>query len=429
MSQPILRIVPPNALPTLDRAPVIPEAREQAQTIIDDVRKERIAALARYADAFDGVSIGEPLVRSRQALDAARDALNPKTRRVLETTAERIRTFAEVQKSALQPAEIEIPGGAAGHTISAVDVAGCYAPGGRFPLPSTVLMTAVTARVAGVKKIWVASPRPTAETLAAASVAGADGLLTVGGAQAIAAMAYGVGLDPCDVIVGPGNRWVTAAKQILSGVVGIDMLAGPSELVVLADDSANPAWVAADLLGQAEHDTDALPILVTPSESLLAAVQNELAVQIEGLPTAETARAAVRQGFAVPVADLSEGTRVCDALAPEHLQIMTKDAQAVASACRHYGGIFIGAGSAEVIGDYGAGPNHTLPTGRAARYTGGLSVFDFLRVRTWLRIDDPVSAQPLYEDAEALADLEGLRAHARAATLRHPGGLQPGNKS
>ncbi len=241
-------------------------------------------------------------------------------------------------------------------------------------------MTAVTARAAGVAEVWVASPRPASVTLAAAAVAGADAVLAVGGAQAIAALAYGAGPVPaCDVVVGPGNRWVTAAKKLVAGDVGIDMLAGPSELVVLADDTADPATVAADLLAQAEHDPDALPVLVTPSPALADAVDAELERQLADLPTRDVAEAALDHGFTVVTADLDEAIRVCDVLAPEHLQVLTDDAHAVAERLEHWGGLFIGAASAEVFGDYGVGPNHTLPTGGVARFKGGLSVLDFLQ--------------------------------------------------
>jgi phosphoribosyl-ATP pyrophosphohydrolase/phosphoribosyl-AMP cyclohydrolase/histidinol dehydrogenase len=282
-------------------------------------------------------------------------------------------------------------------------------------------MTAVTARAAGVREVWVASPRPAPITLAAAAVAGADALLAAGGAHAIAALAYGIGgSPPCDVVVGPGNRWVTAAKKLVAGDVGIDMLAGPSELVVLADRSADPELVAADLLAQAEHDPDALPILVATDAGLADAVDAALARQLDGLPTRDTAAAALANGFAVVVDGLDEAVAVCDRLAPEHLQVLTEDADGVAARLAHWGGLFIGAGSAEVFGDYGIGPNHTLPTGGVARFKGGLSVLDFLRVRTWLRMEGPADGAVL-SDAAALARLEGLEAHARAAERRRDG--------
>ena len=188
---------------------------------------------------------------------------------VLTRTADRIRTFAEAQRKSLNDMTMKIPGGEAGHTVTPVNAAGCYAPGGRYPLPSSVLMTALTARAAGVPQVWVASPRPAVATLAAAHIAGADGLIAIGGAQAIGAMAYGVGMPPCDVIVGPGNKWVTAAKSLVSGICGIDMLAGPSEVLVIADNTADADVIAADLLAQAEHDPDARPILISTDETLV----------------------------------------------------------------------------------------------------------------------------------------------------------------
>jgi phosphoribosyl-ATP pyrophosphohydrolase/phosphoribosyl-AMP cyclohydrolase/histidinol dehydrogenase len=297
-----------------------------------------------------------------------------------------------------------------------IERAGCYAPGGRFPLPSSVLMAVVTARAAGVAEVWVASPRPAQVTLAAAFVAGADALLAVGGAQAIGALAFGAGEVPaCDAIVGPGNRWVTAAKQRVAGHVAIDMLAGPSELVVLSDDTGDPVLIAADLLAQAEHDTDALPVLVSLDPTLPERVRVELAKQIETLPTAETARAALIQGFAVIEPDLERAVAIVDTLAPEHLQILLADPGLAADRVRHAGALFLGPKSAEVLGDYGAGPNHVLPTSRGARSRAGLSVFTFLRIRTWMELSDPAEVA---RDAAALARLEGLEAHARAADLR-----------
>lgn len=295
--------------------------------------------------------------------------------------------------------------------------AGCYAPGGRFPLPSSVLMTAVTARVAGVSDVWVASPKPTQVTLAAASVAKADALLAVGGAQAIGAFTYGAGLlQPRDVIAGPGNRWVTAAKQLVAGSVAIDMLAGPSELVVIADDSADARVIAADLLAQAEHDTDALPILITTSVGLADAVDRALEEQLATLPTKAIATAAIANGFCVLAKDFDEAACASDVLAPEHLELQVSDIAGLRAKLNAFGALFLGAGAAEVFGDYGVGPNHVLPTGGSARFTGGLSVLTFLRVRTWLAMDHASPA--LIDDVARLARLEGLEAHARAAEAR-----------
>lgn len=415
----MLRRVQAQEVPDLRRDPVDAQTLEQAAQLIEQVRMGGDGALRQLATRFGDIAEGAPMVVSRRELEAALARLPADKRAVLERTAARVKAFAEAQRQALTSVEVPIPGGVAGHDVAPVEVAGCYAPGGRFPLPSSVIMTAVTARAAGCSTVWVASPKPTDETLAAAAIAGADALLAVGGAQAIAALAHGTATIPaCDAIVGPGNRWVTAAKQLVAGRVRIDMLAGPSELVVLADAHADPVTVAADLLAQAEHDPDALPILVTPSEALADAVDAELTRQLDDLPTAETARAAVSQGFTVLVGDLSEGVVTCNKLAPEHLEVLTANAQDLVEHLHHYGGLFVGEGAAEVLGDYGAGPNHTLPTGGTARSFAGLSVLNFLRVRTWMRIDALDAAQPLVEDAVALARMEGLEGHARSAERR-----------
>ena len=395
------------------------ETMARAAQIVEEIRTEGEPALVRWAQELGDLKPGGALIIDKAGLAEALAQLAPSAREVLERGAQRVRCFAAAQRQALGTLEVAIPGGAAGHEILAVKAAGCYAPGGRFPLPSTVLMTAVTARVAGVEAVWVASPRPTIETLAAAAIAEADGVLAVGGAQAVAALAFGVGGVPaCDVVVGPGNRWVTAAKQRLVGRIGIDMLAGPTELLVLADESADPALIAADLLAQAEHDVDAMPVLVTTSAPLVEAVEEQLALQLVKLGTRETAEVALASGFAVVVASVDEAIAVADSLAPEHLQIAMREAAGVAARSSHAGALFIGEGSAEVLGDYCAGPNHTLPTLGGARQRGGLSVFDFLRIRTWLRIDDRGAAAELYTDAAAMAAMEGLDGHRAAAQRR-----------
>ena len=395
---------------------VDPSALVQAQEIVEDVRTRGMDAVVEWAEKLGDIQPGAPVTLGPAEMKQALDALAPERRALLERTADRIKRFASAQRDSIQGLSLDVPGGQAGHRVMALPAAGCYAPGGRFPLPSSVLMTAVTARAAGVPEVWVASPRPAPETIAAAAIAGADGLLCVGGAQAIAALAYGVGdLPACAVVVGPGNRWVTAAKYLVSQHVRIDMLAGPSELLVIADDTGDAATIASDLLAQAEHDVDAIPILVTTSAALADAVDAELAEQLQTLPTAETARAALENGFTVIVDSIDAAVAISDRLAPEHLQVLTRNAPDVAARCLSYGGIFIGERSAEVMGDYGAGPNHTLPTGGTARHTGGLSVFDFLAVRTWLQLESP---QELAADAAALGRIEGLEAHARAADRR-----------
>lgn len=398
---------------------VLPEALEVAQPIVRAVKERGEAALREYAERFGEIAKGADLVIGRDALRGALEGLPRDDRARLERVAARIRGFAEAQRAALNDVEVTIPGGCAGHHVSPVERAGCYAPGGRYPLPSSVLMTAVTARVAGVSSVWVASPKPSAVTLAAAAVAGAEAVLAAGGAHGIAALAHGAGPVPaCDVIVGPGNRYVTAAKHLVSGNVRIDQLAGPSELVVLADAAADPALVAADLIAQAEHDPDALPVLVTTDEDLVAAVNRELARQLMDLPTAGIATPALAHGGAVVARSLEDAIEACDLIAPEHLEVIMERAEAVAARLGTYGGLFVGAGAAEVLGDYGAGPNHVLPTGGSARSRGGLSVLDFVRVNTWMRIDDPEAAGGLVDDAMWLAGVEGLEGHRRAGGRR-----------
>ncbi len=395
------------------------ETLSQAQEIVDDVRRRGADALRAYGARLDGLTPEEPLVRERAELEAAVAELAVERRDLLERCADRIRRFADAQRGCLTDLSYEIPGGRTGHTVLPLERAGCYVPGGRYPLVSSMLMTVVTARAAGVERVWAASPRPSAVMCAAAGVAGADALLTAGGAHAVAALAYGAGPVPaCDVVVGPGNRWVTAAKYVVSADVRIDMLAGPSELLVFADDSADPVLVAADLLAQAEHDVDARPILVTTCPSLLDDVDRELARQLERLPARGTAAEALAGGFAVCVRDVEEAIVVCNEIAPEHLELHVRDVDEVVPKIRRCGCLFIGSGSPEALGDYVAGPNHTLPTGGTARFASGLSVQNFLRQQTWIRYDAAGGAEALLEDAAAVARLEKLEAHARSAELR-----------
>ena len=418
MTAAILKTIDAAQLPSARRGPVDAEAVATVRPIIEAIETDGEIALRRYAEQLDGLSPGAPLIVSKGRLTDALGQIEAGDRELLERVAGRIRSFAQTQRSALGNVDRSIPGGSTGHQIAPVDRAGCYAPGGRHSLPSSVLMTAIPARVAGASEVIVASPNPAPITLAAAAAAEADAVLAVGGAQAIAAMATGVGVGRCDVIAGPGNRYVTAVKYLLSDRVRIDMLAGPSELVVLADSTADAGLVAADLLAQAEHDPDARCALVATDRKLIDAVNAELAEQLSSLATADVAREALAGSFAVLAADVNEAAALCDQIAPEHLALHVAEAGAVAERVRHFGALFIGPMAAEVLGDYTAGPNHTLPTGGAARYTGGLSVLDFLRVRTWVRIDDAAAAEPLIADAEALAELEGLDAHAKSAARR-----------
>jgi phosphoribosyl-ATP pyrophosphohydrolase/phosphoribosyl-AMP cyclohydrolase/histidinol dehydrogenase len=403
----------------LDLTSALDDILPQAQRIVQDVRLGKDAALRNYSERFGDIAPSQPLIIERAGLLDALNSLNEEDRAILERTAARIRRFAEAQRASLSDLSIEVDGGFAGHTVMPLERAACYAPGGRYPLPSSVLMTAITARVAGVGTVWVASPKPSIHTLAAAAIAGADTVLAVGGAHAIAAMAYGTEtIARFDIIVGPGNRWVTAAKQIVSSSVKIDMLAGPSELAVCADNSADPILVAADLLAQAEHDPDARVILITLDSTLLNKVQREIEAQLEELSTCHIASESIGKSIAVIVNDLEQMSAVCNALAPEHLslQLDRNAIKTIRPLLRNYGGLFIGAGSAEVLGDYGIGPNHVLPTQATARVRGGLAVFDFVKIQTWLNVSR--ISQLLSDDIRALAQMEGLDAHSRSMAIR-----------
>ena len=408
----------PNTVRRAQQMAVDKETQNIARSIVTNVREGGDLALIEYIQQFEN-RMPKQLMLAQGDLAKAFERLPRDVQSLLQRTAKRIETFAQAQKNCVTGLSTPIEGGIAGHDVAPVDSAACYAPGGRFPLPSSVLMTALTARVAGVTNVYVVTPADADIMLGAAYVAGADGLIQAGGAHAVAAVAYGTESVPAvDVVVGPGNRWVTAAKSIVSGDVGIDMLAGPSELLVVADETACPETVAADLLAQAEHDPDARPILVTQTASVIGAVNRAIDAQLKLLSTAEIARAALANGGAFLCESDDEVIRVVNTIAPEHLELIGPKAERLSKFIRHYGGLFIGCNAAEVLGDYGAGPNHTLPTGGTARFSGGLSVFNFLRIRTWMRIDNIGDAASMIKDAEALANLEGLSGHARAAKCR-----------
>ena len=409
----------------LYRPAVTEETRASTNSIVQAVKREGEKELIRLSVQFgDLASPSTPYTYTKPQLKQAYESLPQDTQELLQRSAARVKSFAQAQRNSLDNCMSTIPGGNAGHTILPLSSAGCYAPGGRYPLPSSVLMTAIPAKLAGCSSVVVCSPSPSDVTLAAAHVAEADFFFAVGGAQAIAAMAYGAGPIPrCDVVVGPGNKWVTAAKSIVSGEgVAIDMLAGPSEVLVLADDTADAKLVAADLIAQAEHDEAAASVLVSTSSSLVKRVEEEIALQLAAL-SADVNRAVAtaslsQNGMAILVESIEEGVKISDRLAPEHLEIHTVKPALVAAECSNYGAVFIGSNAAEVTGDYCAGPNHVLPTGGTARCMAGLSVFTFLRARTWMSIYDAEGALPLYQDAVALAKAEGLVGHGAAASAR-----------
>jgi histidinol dehydrogenase len=398
----------------------MPSVRE----ILSDVRARGDEAVREYTLQFEGVTLGELRIGAEE-MDAAYEQLDGETTSALEQAADHIRRFAERQKQQLMDFEYEIqPGVFAGQRVVPVERVGVYVPGGRYPLASSVLMCGVPAAVAGVEETALCSP-PTYQgtvhpaILVAARVAGVDELYRIGGVQAIAAMAYGTEtVSTVDKVVGPGNRYVTEAKRLVFGTVGIDFVAGPSEILVLADDSANPAFVAADLLAQAEHDVDAVSVLVTTSAGLASAVNAEVEAQAAELSTGELISQALRANGVLVVAEsLDEAIEIANRKAPEHLQLLVARPEECIDKLRNYGTLFVGPYSAVALGDYSSGLNHTLPTNGAARYTGGLSVMDYLKVQTTLRVerDGLACIGPV---AQQLAQTEGLVAHARSVGLR-----------
>ena len=408
------------------RSPVEdPETLRVVDRILDDVRLRGDAAVLAWSERFDGVR-PDPLEVTSDRMAAAVQQMPADVAQALHTAATHIREFAVRQRDLIRDAMFELRAGVrAGWHVVPVDRVGIYVPGGRYPLPSTVLMTAIPARVAGVREIVLCSP-PSVQgdvhpaVLAAAHVAGVDRVFRIGGVQAIAAMAFGTESVPrVDMIVGPGNRYVVAAKQRVYGHVGIDLPAGPTELMVIADETAPVRWVAADLIAQAEHDTDAVPVVVATSASWLTALQVEIERQLADLPTAPTARTALeRHGIQVLVHTLEDAAVCANAMAPEHLEVMVADPNRLVPQLRHYGTLFIGPLSATAFGDYSSGLNHTLPTGGCARFRGGLSVLDFLKVQTVLEVM-PQGLTVLADPAVRLAELEGLIGHARSIRCRN----------
>lgn len=392
--------------------------------ILHDVRERGDAALIERTLQFDRCQL-HMLTVPQSELRAAWEALDAADRDALAHAAANVRAFAEAQMRHIHPFSLEIePGVFAGQRVVPVDRAACYVPGGRYPLPSTVLMTVLPAVVAGVAEVIVLSPpgadgRPNRYVLAAAHLAGATAVHPLGGVQAIAAAAYGTeSVAPCNLIVGPGNSWVTEAKRQVFGRVGIDALAGPSEVLVLCDATSDLAKVAADLLAQAEHDPDAHALAVTDDRQVAEALCIEVARQLAILPTrAVAAQSLAAHGLVAVVADRAAMVAAANARAPEHLEICTHHPEELAAQCTSYGGLFVGGDAAEVLGDYCTGPSHVLPTLGAGRYTGGLSVHTFLKILS-TQSARPGAVQGLARTAAHLARIEGLEGHARAADLR-----------
>ena len=399
--------------------------KRQAATDLPDVSRllERVrvggdTALRRIAAEMGDAPFAEI---PRAQWQAAYGSLDARTRSALRFVRDAIRRCSREQMRSLRAFTYRRNGIVIRQRIAPIEAVGVYVPGGRYPLPSSALMTVVPARVAGSKEIVACTPRPAPITLAALHLAGADRLFVIGGAHAIAAMAYGTRSIPAvDKIVGPGNAYVAAAKRALTGICGFDLLAGPSELMIIASDGCDPSMAATDLLAQAEHDADAKLWLVTASRRLARAVNQRLAALLEALPHDAIARRSLAAGTIVVDPGLRHAARLADAIAPEHLQLQGRRAEALAASIRHCGTLIVGAKSGAVYGDYAAGPDHVLPTAGSARFSGGLSPLDFIRIRMEQRA--PAAVDPkLVRACARMADAEGLTAHRLAALAR----LQP----
>jgi histidinol dehydrogenase len=382
-------------------------------TIASDGDRGLQAVAARLGDKAP-----KKLVLDAAAIAALESRLPASTREVLLAAATNIRRFGEGVVGACKNIEVEFSEYSAGFELRPVRRAACYIPGGRYPLPSTALMTAVTAAVAGVKNIAVVSPKLCDEILYAGSLAGVSEFHEIGGAQAVAAMALGTeSIEAADLIVGPGNAYVTEAKRQLYGQVGIDMLAGPSEVAIIADSGANPEWLALDLLAQAEHDPDSRVYLLTDSAQVadsVAAIMPSLIERIAGLP--EYIGSVLAASAIVVLSHLSECAAVSDMIAPEHLELQVAEPSRLKQQVTCYGALFMGYTATVPFGDYMAGPNHTLPTNRSARFAGGLSPLTFMRGQTWLNVRPGASG--LASNTAAFAAIEGLLAHEAAARAR-----------
>ncbi len=392
--------------------------------IIDNVRTRGDAALIDYTRQFDGLDVAQmsDLILNRERLELALTRISPEQRTALETAARRVREYHERQvQDSWQYQEAD--GTVLGQKVTPLDRAGLYVPGGKASYPSSVLMNAIPAKVAGVLEVVMVVPTPRGEinelVLAAAAIAGVDRVFTIGGAQAVAALAYGTeSVPPVDKIVGPGNIYVATAKRHVFGKVGIDMIAGPSEILVVCDGKTDPDWIAMDLFSQAEHDEDAQSILLSPDADFLNRVEQSMQRLLPTLEREDIARTSLRErGALIHVADMTQAIEVANRIAPEHLELSVENPEELLPQIRHAGAIFMGRYTAEALGDYCAGPNHVLPTSGTARFSSPLGVYDFQK-RSSIIYCSPEGASELGKVASVLARGESLTAHARSAEYR-----------
>lgn len=395
------------------------EGIESVSQIISDVKIRKDKAVKEYSEKF-GDGYLSSLEISPEEVEKAYKETPDEIKTALRQAIENVKTFSEAQFSVIKDIETNNNGIKLGHKTIPLEKIGAYVPGGNYPLPSSVIMSVVPAKVAGVKEVTVCSPKIQPATITASKLAGADRIFKIGGVQAIAAMAYGTETIPkVDKIVGPGNKYVTAAKKEVFGVCGIDFLAGPSEIMIIADETANVSFVAADLLAQCEHDIDARAYLITTSEKFAREVINTAEEFLNTLETKEIASKSFKKSLIIIVENINQSIEIANKKAPEHLEICYTGAEKDLEKYKNYGSLFIGNYSAEVLGDYCSGTNHILPTNGVARYTGGLSVFDFVKIQTYQQISKEASQNTLCQIASSLANTEGLMAHKLSADLRH----------
>lgn len=399
------------------------EAISSVEEIAKDVKANGDAAVKKYIQQFDREDLDCFLVSSEEIL-AAYKKVDRETIKAIKKSIVNVKKFSEKQLKSIKNLKTKIDKNELGHRIIPLDTVGCYIPGGNYPLLSSAVMTITPAKVAGVKEVVACSPKIKPETIVACDLAGADKIYKIGGVQAIAAMAYGTeSVTKVNKIVGPGNKYVTAAKKYVFGEVGIDFLAGPSEVMVIADDTANPEFVSADMLAQCEHDLDARAFLVCSSKEFAQKVEVSALKQLESLSTKEIASKAFEKSFAIVVKSLDEAIKLSNKKAPEHLELCIKEikgtgAKTYMNKFTNYGSMFVGNYSAEVYGDYCSGTNHVLPTNEVSKYSGGLSVFDFIKIQTY-QIISKKGNKIISPYASTLANKEGLMAHKLAADVRN----------
>ncbi|MCD7779788.1 MAG: histidinol dehydrogenase [Candidatus Gastranaerophilales bacterium] len=385
--------------------------------IISDVRTKGDSAVKEYAKKFGDGDI-ENFKLTKDEINSAIKSIDKETIETIKFAIRNVQEFAQAQLNSIKELEVNINGNILGHKIIPVDSAGCYIPGGNYPLPSSAIMTIVPAKTAGVKRIAAFSPKIKPVTIAAAYLSGADEIYKIGGVQAIAAMAYGTeSIKKVNKITGPGNKFVTSAKKQVFGEVGIDFLAGPSEVLIIADETANPDFIAADMLAQCEHDKDARAFLICTSKEFALKVNEKAQEYLKILQTKDIAQISYDKSFAVVVNSLNEAVELSNSKAPEHLELCFKNAENLINKFTNYGSMFIGSYSAEVFGDYVSGTNHTLPTNQVAKYSGGLSVFDYIKIQTYQIIQKQTIKETAL-NASKLAKEEGLFAHKLAADIR-----------